>query len=279
MSKTSQSLSTAQQSIQPADDATTSSQSGQQQVSAQSQSTVDQQAQVPPVNTGTSIMKTQFLPNAGDPPLKWTVWYQMFEDHLVATGMDSVNEARKLAILRSSLGTEGYRICTELCAPRTSYADTVEQLNNRFAPKQSTIYARAQFNRRIQSSHETCVEYVTALRALARKCNYLDEIFDELVRDRFVAGCANDRLREKLLLEPDELTLDQALTIAQTFERATTESSTVSRCNPNDSVHALGAKKSCKARGRSPSRGSQMRNNSPQLGRSPQRKSSPHMSG
>ena len=67
----------------------------------------------------------------------------MFEDNLVATGMDSVREARKLAVLRSSIGTEGYRICTELCAPRPSYADTVEQLKNRFEQKQSTIYARA----------------------------------------------------------------------------------------------------------------------------------------
>ena len=67
-SKASQSLSTAQQSVQQADDAATSSLSGQQQVSAQSQSTMDQQVQVPPVNRGTtSIMKTQFLPNAGEP--------------------------------------------------------------------------------------------------------------------------------------------------------------------------------------------------------------------
>ena len=108
------------------------------------------------------------------------------------------------------------------------------------------------------------MEDVTGLRARARKCNNPVEIFDESVRDRFGAGCANDRLREKLLLEPGELTLDQALTIAQTFERATTESSTVARCNPSDSFQALGAKKGFKARGRSPSRGSPMRNNSPQ---------------
>ena len=106
MSKASQSVRTAQQSSQQADDTTTSSLSEQQQVSAQPQSTIDQQAQVRPVNTGTiSIMKTQFLPNVCDPPLMWTVWYQMFEDHLVATGMDSVSEARKLAILRNSLVT------------------------------------------------------------------------------------------------------------------------------------------------------------------------------
>ena len=96
-SNASHSLSTAQQSVQQADETAMSSQSGQQQVSAPSQSTIDLQVQVPPVNTGTtSIKKTQFLPNAGYPPLKWTVWYQISEDHLVATAMDSVSEARKL---------------------------------------------------------------------------------------------------------------------------------------------------------------------------------------
>ena len=138
----------------------------------------------------------------------------------------------------------------------------------------------SKFNLRIQSSHETCLEYVTALRALARKCYYPDDIFDDLVRARFGAGWGNDRLRDKLLLEPDELTLDQAFTIAQTFKRATTESSTtVARCNPSDSVQALGAMKAFKARRSSPSRGSPMRNNSQQRGRSPRRNSSPTRSG
>ena len=70
-SKASQSWSKAQQSIQQADDTAPSSKSIQQQVSDQSQSTIAQQVQVPPGNRGTtSIMKTQFLPNARDPPLK-----------------------------------------------------------------------------------------------------------------------------------------------------------------------------------------------------------------
>ena len=60
------------------------------------------------------------------------------------------------------------------------------------------------------------------MRALARKFNYPDEIVNEIVRDRFVAGFAKARLRKNMLLEPGELTLDKALTSAETFERATT---------------------------------------------------------
>ena len=64
-------MSKAQQSAPQGDDATASSLSLQEQVSAQAQSTIDQQVQVPPDSTGTtSIMKTQFLPIAGEPPLK-----------------------------------------------------------------------------------------------------------------------------------------------------------------------------------------------------------------
>ena len=220
-------------------------------------------AQAHGVSISAAGIKSPFLPTPGEPALKWNVWYQMFTDHLVATGLDSVPEARKLAILRSSLGTEGYRICAELCTPDTTYNDTVRQLESRFAPKQSAIYSRAQFNRRLQGTHETCLEYATALRALAGKCNYADAMREELIRDRLVAGCRNDRLRERLLMEPDTLTLEQALTISQNFERATTESSTVARCTPSDNVQALGAKKVFKARGRSKSRQSRERSTSP----------------
>ena len=209
-----------------------------------------------------SYMKQQFLPTPGEPSLKWQVWYRMFEDHLVATGLDKVTEVRKLAILRSSLGTEGYRICSELCTRDSSYNDTIQQLESRFAPKQSVICARANFNRRIQSHHENFLEFVTSLRALAAKCNYPDSIRDELIRDRFVAGCSTDRLRERLLLQDDTLTLDQALNIAQTFERATSEASAVSNRQPTtDSIQALRGKYSSKqnqsrsnSRGRSPER-------------------------
>ena len=197
-------------------------------------------------------MKTHFLECPGEPPIKWSIWYQMFSDHLVAMGLDSVSENRRLALLRTSLGSEGYKICSELCPSDSSFDETVQLLQNRFAPKQSRIYSRAQFNRRVQGSHETCLEFTTALRALAAKCEYRQDFKDELIRDRLVAGCRNDRLRERFLLEPDTLTLEQALTIGEAFERATSESSSVTQCTPSGTVQTLGAKKSFKSAYRNP---------------------------
>ena len=153
---------------------------------------------------------------------------RLFDDHLLADNLDGVGKKRKLAILRSSLGAEGFRICTDHCPENDiSYAETVRRLEQRFAPAPSRILARAQFNRRVQQPDEDCAQYATALRVLAAKCGYLEAIVPELVRDRVVAGCRDEKIRERLLQEPDTLTLERILALALTLERASAETKTV----------------------------------------------------
>ena len=64
---------------------------------------------------------------------------------------------------------------------------------------------------------------MTELRQLASRCGF-GASEEELIRDRLLAGCRVDRIHEKLLLEPDTLTLADALKIAQSVERALQES-------------------------------------------------------
>lgn len=181
---------------------------------------------------GGGPMKPCFLELPGEPPVRWTVWVAMFRDHLLAYELDDVAEARKLAILRSSLGAEGYRICMDLCPESNVSFDTVlARLGDRFAPKVSAIYARSVFHRRVQATDENCVQFVTALRSLLTKCEYADEVRNELLRDRFVAGCVSDKIRERLMLESDTLTIDEALVIAGNVERASKESRQVLNSN------------------------------------------------
>ena len=132
--------------------------------------------------------------------MKWEMWLRLFDDHLLAHNLDGVAEKRKLAILRSSLGAEGFRICADLCPEADiSYAETVKRLEQRFAPAPSRILARAQFNRRVQQPGEDCAQFATALRAFALKCGYLEAIVNDLLRDRVVAGCRDEKIRERLL--------------------------------------------------------------------------------
>ena len=122
----------------------------------------------------------------------------------------------------------------------TQFRQTVERLAARFQPKPSRIYSRSKFNLRTQAHGENCLQFITALRALAVNCGYPDTINDELIRDRFVVGCSDLKIRERMLLDKDDLTLEQALTLAQTVERATTESATVSKQSDHSaSVQAL----------------------------------------
>jgi hypothetical protein len=109
---------------------------------------------------GGGPMKPSFLELPGEPPVKWTVWVAMFRDHLLAYDLDQVPEARKLAILRTSLGAEGYRICLDLCPEEdVAYDEVLTRLGNRFSPKVSRIYARSVFHRRVQLSDESCLQF------------------------------------------------------------------------------------------------------------------------
>ena len=173
-------------------------------------------------------LKPGFLSTPGEPPMTWEMWLRLFNDHLLAHNLDTVPEKRKLAILRSSLGAEGYRICADLCSEADiSYDVTISRLEQRFQPPPSQILTRVQFNRRVQQSSEDTAQFATALRALAAKCGYPDAILNELVRDRVVAGCRDEKIRERLLQEPNSLTLDVACKLAQTLERAFSETKAV----------------------------------------------------
>ena len=55
-------------------------------------------------------LKQQFISFPGDPPLKWEVWINIFNDYCSISQLENLPESRHLALLRSSLGIGGYRI-------------------------------------------------------------------------------------------------------------------------------------------------------------------------
>ena len=153
----------------------------------------------------------------------------MFEDWLLAVGfpegeLSPALQQRKAALLRASLGTEGYRLYSSLVDnPREPYAEAVARLEAHFGNPTSTIFARAQFSRCQQRQGESINHYVATLREMAAKCGFPAEQLNERVRDQFVAWCANDKVRERLLQEPATKTLDELLVLATTVELAMAE--------------------------------------------------------
>ena len=69
----------------------------------------------------------------------------------------------------------------------------------------------------------TVSQYVASLRELASKCEFPAAQLEERVRDQFVAWCVSDKIRERLLQEPAQRTLQVIVNIVTTIERAVNE--------------------------------------------------------
>ena len=147
--------------------------------------------------------------------------------HLQGTGLAAASEESRLAALYLSLGSEGARICASLCPDGTSFADVRTRLTTRFGDRKSHIYARAMFHTRIQHSDEDVASFVTELRTLLVSCHYDAAIENEILRDRFVAGVRQEKVRERLFMEANDVTLDRCIELAEAVERATSEASKV----------------------------------------------------
>jgi len=120
--------------------------------------------------TATQPFRPPFLASAGNPPVPWTRWIDMFEDWLLAIGFPSTeaHAARKAALLRASLGTEGFRIYSSMVVDRRQgYEATKTHLAEHFDQRASTFYQRAQFTRRQQDSGGTIAQFVSSLREMA----------------------------------------------------------------------------------------------------------------
>jgi hypothetical protein len=198
----------------------------------------------------TQPYKPPFLSTPGQPPIPWDRWRAMFEDCLLAIGFPDTEpmRPRKAALLRASLGTEGFRLYSSLTSdPRETYDEAVTRLSAHFGQPASAIFSRAQFTRRQQRPGESVTSYVAALRELAAKCESPAAQLNERVRDQFAAWCSNDRIRERLLQEPATRSLDELLTLAVTLERAMAEAPALTNADrPVNRVNGSQPVRGCK---------------------------------
>ncbi|KAL0148283.1 hypothetical protein M9458_056429 [Cirrhinus mrigala] len=161
-----------------------------------------------------------FLALPGEPPIPWTRWLQSFETFILAVGLMEVSAARKKALLLHCLGAEGQRVLSALESGTTSDFDTAVELPNaHFAAPQSALLRRFLFRQRHQLPGESVQQYVANLRGLASTCKF-GALQDEMIRDQLIEHTNDAKVRETLLLEPDDLSLSRAITIAVRIESA-----------------------------------------------------------
>ena len=160
----------------------------------------------------------------------------MFGDYLLAIDFPDGDErvTRKMALLRASIGVEGYRVNASLVANvKESYEDAVVHLEFHIERKLSQIFQRTLFTSCVQAAGETVSQYIASLCELAAEYGLETAQLDEGERDQFVAWSLEPKIREKLLQTPDKSTLEQLVQVAKTWERSMKEAPVLSEQSAN----------------------------------------------
>ena len=75
-------------------------------------------------------------------------------------------------------------------------------------------FTRTKLHRRVRQVGENVLSYVPKLKRLASRCKFTTVELQN-VRDHLVIGCFDDKICERLLLEQESLTLENAIVLAQ----------------------------------------------------------------
>ena len=76
-----------------------------------------------------------------------------------------------------------------------------------FAPKRNLLLQRHQLLSRKQQSHESIETYMTALKDISKNCALEEETPTSKIRDVFILGIMDDKLKTKLLQAESDMSL------------------------------------------------------------------------
>ncbi|CAC5360351.1 unnamed protein product [Mytilus coruscus] len=107
-------------------------------------------------------------------------------------------------------------------------------------PKSNQVFSSYKFQCRLQKTNKTCEEFVTDLKVWVKDCQYANP--DRMVRDGIVFGTKSSKVREKLINEGSELTLEKALDIARTYELSQRQLQTI-KIGEDPNVNSINRKK------------------------------------
>lgn len=96
------------------------------------------------------------------------------------------------------------------------YEEAIDRLNGFFEPKRNVSYERHVFRQLRQNKHERFDMFLLRLREQADRCNFGEQLDDNL-RDQITSGCFSDVLRRKIL-ERGDANLEKIVKMAQIIE-------------------------------------------------------------
>src|SRR5258705_5539742 len=152
-------------------------------------------------------------------PAEWPRWYRRFDRFRRASGLATQPSGEQVNTLIYSMGDQAEDIIHSFHLTEEQSGDydvIVTRLENHFIVRRHTVFERLRFYSRTQEEGETVDEFVTALHALSKHCNFA-AMHEEMLRDRVIVGIRDRNLAEKLTMD-DTLTLHRAVQQARHTE-------------------------------------------------------------
>lgn len=172
-------------------------------------------------------------PTCANAENKWLHWKKTFENFLLK--VPNLIEENKLPLLFNYVSANVFQSISEA----TSYSAAITALETLYVVKKNEIFARHCLASRNQLSNETVNEFLQVLKQLSKNCNFTtvtaETYKSEYIRDAFIRGLKNARIRERLL-ENSTITLENAVNQARALELAEAHSAsylTVSQPMPS----------------------------------------------
>ena len=153
---------------------------------------------------------------------------QRFEFYCLANNIkegDETQRNRKKALFLTLVGQTTFAKLRDLASPREiteiSLDDIMELLKAYYRPQTVEIAERFKFFKRTQGASERTVDFMAALRRLAKTCNF-GQYLETALRDQFVCGLCDEKCQQELL-SVQELTANVALQKATAAEAISKE--------------------------------------------------------
>jgi hypothetical protein len=105
------------------------------------------------------------------------------------------------------------------------------------------IYAQYKYKCRPQGNDESFEQFYTDLKLLFNDCGYGHSIEDEMFRDHIVFGLKLKKVREKLVEQGSELTLQKSTDIERTYELSQKQLKMTSSAEEDPQVNMVVKKK------------------------------------
>lgn len=149
----------------------------------------------------------------------WALWKERLDQYFLA---NDIPNQKKVALLITLLGSDGYALLRNLCTPTVPSDKSFEELTgimeSHLQPQPNIIAERFKFKGCRQKESESIKAFLTNLKRLPNDCDF-DTNLDNHLRDQFVWGLRHGSIQKRLLGEKD-LTYARAVELAHSLEAA-----------------------------------------------------------